>query len=69
MNIVNCFLDAIELEASDLFVSAGKVPSFRVNGTVLPPEDGIIITAKEIISFRNSLLDDYQALRKSCIFQ
>ena len=67
MNIENCFYDAIELEASDLFITSGKVPSFRVNGTVLPPEDGVVISTEEIISFRSTLLDDFrmQEYRKS----
>ena len=58
MSLRKFFDAAIKFKASDLFISAGKSPAFRVNGAIstaenVPPVDSVLIN-----SFRKELLTE-----------
>ncbi len=43
---------------SDIFLSVGKLPSIRINGSVNVYEDCEVISEKALVEFRNSFLDE-----------
>ncbi len=43
---------------SDIFVTAGKVPSVRENGTVVPVADGGVVSAEAVDLWRGEVLDE-----------
>lgn len=49
---------ALALNASDLFITATKPPSFRVKGEVTPVEDPTPITEEEVAAFRRDVLGE-----------
>ena len=60
MDITGIFSAAVEYGASDIFVTSGKVPSFRIHGEVRLAESCEPLPPSEIVAFRNSLLDEYR---------
>ena len=62
MNIPDVFLKSVELEASDIFISSGKVPVLRRNGGLVRLEEAQATAADELNGFRNSLLDEAKKL-------
>lgn len=60
MTVNEIFSAAVSEGASDIFVTAGKVPSFRCNGVVLPARGETPVAAAEINSFRETLLDEFR---------
>ncbi len=49
---------ALELNASDLFITATKPPSFRIKGEVTSVEDPTPISEEEVCAFRRTILDE-----------
>ncbi|MBO5990342.1 MAG: PilT/PilU family type 4a pilus ATPase [Lentisphaeria bacterium] len=62
MNIPDVFFKSVELEASDIFISSGKVPVLRRNGGLVRLEGAQATSADELNGFRNSLLDEAKKL-------
>ncbi|MBO7153361.1 MAG: Flp pilus assembly complex ATPase component TadA, partial [Lentisphaeria bacterium] len=62
MNIPDVFFKSVELDASDIFISSGKVPVLRRNGGLVRLEGVQAIAADELNGFRNSLLDEAKKL-------
>lgn len=56
MNIESFFDAAVKFKASDLFLSAGKPPSFRVNGAISKAENIPPLTADDLNAFRSSVI-------------
>ena len=69
MDIYELLQAAVSYNASDLFVGALKVPSFRINGSVVSANSDEVVDAQDIDDFRCGILHDeeeerYQ--RKGC---
>ncbi|MBQ7395430.1 MAG: PilT/PilU family type 4a pilus ATPase [Lentisphaeria bacterium] len=60
MDITAIFSDAAAQEANDLFITCGKTPSIRKNGTVIKLENTAVPSKAEIDDFRNGLLDEHR---------
>ena len=54
--IESILLHALETHASDLFLTADKVPSYRICGNIVFPPDGIPVPGSEIDNFRCRVL-------------
>ena len=54
--IESILLKALNTHASDLFLTAGKIPGFRICGSIVFPPDGIPVPGAEIDRFRNLVL-------------
>ncbi|MBQ6597221.1 MAG: PilT/PilU family type 4a pilus ATPase, partial [Lentisphaeria bacterium] len=56
-NLIEAILvHAVEYHASDLFLTADKVPSYRICGKIVFAQDGIVVPGAEIDRFRSLVL-------------
>ncbi len=58
MSLRKFFDAAIKFKASDMFISSGKSPAFRVNGAISTAENVPAIEAERIHSFRKEILSE-----------
>ncbi|MBO5667795.1 MAG: hypothetical protein J6S43_01585, partial [Lentisphaeria bacterium] len=56
MSIRKFFDAAVKFHASDLFISSGKAPGFRVNGSISLADNIPPVTPETITEFRKSCL-------------
>lgn len=60
MDVSGIFSEAVKSGASDIFVTSGKIPAFRINGVIRRAGDCMPFPSSEIVAFRNSLIDEYR---------
>ena len=63
--IGSILLKALDIHASDLFLTSGEIPGFRICGNIVFPPDGTPVPGSDIDRFRNQVLSpkaetDYQ---------